>query len=133
MVVKTKFDAPLEEDVVLEKTENTQNITDLLKNAENIFKGFLYLKDMYSSAPTFNKIVKIEYLDGVSDKEIELDSDANFIVFKNGKKDNAEIYYNKNEKLVIYPYEQFDIPLFKDDKIKVSGTLNVIQIKYENR
>ena len=133
MVVKTKFDAPLEEDVILEQTENTQNITDLLKNAENIFKGFLYLKDMYSSAPTFNKIVKIEYLDGVSDKEIELDPDANFIVFKNGKKDDSEIYYNNNDKLVLYPYEQFDLPLFKDDKVKVSGTLNVIQIKYETR
>ena len=133
MVVKTKFDAPLEEDVILEQTENTQNITDLLKNAENIFKGFLYLKDMYSSAPTFNKIVKIEYLDGVSNKEIELNPDANFIVFKNGKKDDSEIYYNNNDKLVLYPYEQFDLPLFKDDKVKVSGTLNVIQIKYETR
>ena len=133
MVVKTNFDNPLEEDVALEQTKNTKTVEETLKDAENIFKGFLYLKDMFSSAPIFNKVIKINYFDGVQNEIVPIEKDTNFIVFKNNKKEETEIYYNSNDKLILYPYEQFDLPIEKGDTIKVTGTLNVIQIKYEQR
>lgn len=131
--MKTPFDNPLEEDVILEDGPNVQDISNLLKNSENIFKAFLYLKELFSAEPTFNKIVKIDYLDSVTEKTIDIDPTANFIVFKNNKKDDSYIWYNDNDKLVLYPYEQFEIPLFEGDTIKITGTMNVIQIRYEIR
>jgi len=131
--IKTRFDNPLEEDVAFEQTKNQQGISDLLKNTENIYKAFLYMKEMFSSAPVFNKIVNITYIDNATDEDISIDEKANLLTFKNNNKDISEIYYNDNDKLVLYAYEQIDIPVFSGDTIKVTGTMNVIQMKYEIR
>jgi len=131
--IKTRFDSPLEEDVTFEQTENQQEISDLLKNTENIYKAFLYMKEMFSSAPVFNKIVNITYVDDVTDEDISINEEANLLTFKNNNKDTSEIYYNDNDKLVLYAYEQIDIPVFSGDTIKITGTMNIIQMKYEIR
>jgi len=131
--IKTRFDSPLEEDVTFEQTENQQEISDLLKNTENIYKAFLYMKEMFSSAPVFNKIVNITYVDDVTDEDISINEEANLLTFKNNNKDTSEIYYNNNDKLVLYAYEQIDIPVFSGDTIKITGTMNIIQMKYEIR
>jgi len=133
MFIETDFDKPLEEDVVFEETDTANDTKTLLKNSENLLKSFLYLKEMFSSSPTFNKIIKIDYFDGVSDEEINVSPEANLIVFKNGKDDSSNIYYNDNDKLVLHPYEQMDFPYSEGDCFKVGGTLNVIQMKYEIR
>jgi len=132
-VIDTKFDNILENDIALEHSKGVETIKDTLKNSENILKSFMYLKEMFSSAPVFNAIVKIDYIDNGDKQEIDISDEANLLTFKNNKDNNSEIYYNDNDKLVLYPYEQIDIPVFKDDTLKVTGTLNVIQVKYEVR
>ena len=133
-VVKTPFDDPIEDDVSLEQTDNeTMPYGDLLANAENIFKAFLYLKEMFSSAPIFNKIVKIDKIEGGDDYQVIVNSDANLLTFKNFGDNKGEIVYNNNDPIVLFPYEQIDIPYNDGDVFKVTGDINVIQIQYELR
>jgi len=133
-VIKTPFDDPISEDVTLEQTENeTMPYDQLLANAENILKSFLYLKDLYSSAPVFNKIVKIQKFEGANDTPVEIDTEANLVTIKNLSDSVSEVKYNDNEPLVLFQYEQVDIPIFSGDTIQLNGDFNVIQIKYEVR
>ena len=132
-IIKTKFDGAIEEDVSFENSEEVVDIEETLKNSENILKGFMYLKEMFSSAPTFNKIIKINYIKDGNKEKLTIEKETNLITFKNNKDDTSEVYYNDNDKLLLYPYEQLDIPIFEGDEIKITGTLNVIQMKYEVR
>ena len=132
-IIKTKFDGAIEEDVSFENSEEVVDIEETLKSSENILKGFMYLKEMFSSAPTFNKIIKINYIEDADKEKLTIEKETNLITFKNNKDDTSEVYYNDNDKLLLYPYEQLDIPIFEGDEIKITGTLNVIQMKYEVR
>jgi len=133
-VVKTPFDNTIQEDVTLEETDNeTLPYDQLLANAENILKSFLYLKELYSSAPVFNKVLKIQKFEGAKETDVEVESDANLITIKNISESNSEIIYNDNDPLILFQYEQIDIPYNNGDTIKLTGDFNVIQVKYEVR
>jgi len=132
-VIKTPFDDTIEQDVTLEQADEVIEYQSLLANAENILKSFLYLKKLFSSAPTFNKIIKIQKFEGANDTKIEIEEEANLITIKNLSDSESEIIYNDNDPLVLFQYEQIDIPCSVEDTIKLKGDFNVIQIKYEIR
>jgi len=48
--INTPFDQPIEEDVLLEQLDGQPPaVQTTLKNAENVYKSFLYLRKMYAS------------------------------------------------------------------------------------
>jgi hypothetical protein len=88
---------------------------------------------VFSSAPIFNKIIKIQKFKGVDKLEVEIEKDANLVTFKNIGESNAYVTYNNNDELVLFQYESADFPYNEGDTFKISGDLNVIQVKYEYR
>ena len=133
-VIQTPFDDTIDEAVQLEQPdEEILDYESLLVNAENIYKSFLYLKRVFSSAPIFNKIIKIQKFKGVDKLEVEIEKEANLVTFKNIGESNAYVTYNDNDELVLFQYESADFPYNEGDTFKISGDLNVIQVKYEYR
>ena len=130
-VINTQFDDPLNEEVELEQTKSFASYEDLLGNAENIYKSFLFLKKMFSSSPVFNRILKISKLDGSDTSPIEVEDETNVVIVKNLSENNISVTIDKNDPFILFQYEQFDIPYHKGMNISVDGEANVLQIKYE--
>jgi len=130
-VINTPFDDVLNEEVELEQTKSFTSYEDLLGNAENIYKSFLFLKKMFSSSPVFNRILKISKLDGSDNSPIKIEDETNVVIIKNLSESNISVTIDDNDPFVLFQYEQFDIPYHSGMSISVDGEANVIQIKYE--
>ena len=130
-IIQTEFDDPIAEDVALEEAKEI-DYKDIMANAENILKAFLYLKRLFSSAPVFNAIVAIGLYEG-DHQQITINPEANIVTIKNIDNTQGNVVYNNMDPLILMPYEQIDIPLRRGDTLETSGKFNVIQIKYEVR
>jgi len=133
MFIKTNVDSPLEEDIVFEETDQSSHIEDVLKNAENILKAFLYMKKMLNeSSPFVNSLTALKTIDTTSEKTIYMQNEnTGKIVFKNiSSTDNCSIFINDGE-FVLFPYESVELPISQSDKIETNGTLSIIETEYK--
>ena len=129
--IQTPVDDQLVNDVSLEAVANPETYQDILGNAENIYKSFLYLKKMFSSSPNLNKILSIQKIDSRDETTIEVNSEASIVVVKNIDDQDIYVTINNNDSLTLFQYEQFDIPVEPNITIKVKGKSNIIQVRYE--
>jgi hypothetical protein len=48
MIIETPFDKPLEEDVAFEDVQSVKDLADILKESENLYKAYLYMKKLFA-------------------------------------------------------------------------------------
>lgn len=132
MMIETDFDAPLEEDIVLEETDQTIDYKDVLKNTENLLKSYLYIKKLVnSSSPTINAFVKATSIDTSSaTEEYAIDSETGMILIKNTDTvKNYSIFINDGE-FILFPYESLEIPTAGVEKLETNGTFSIMESKF---
>ena len=127
--VVTEFDDILENDVIFEETENSMEMQDVLKNAENIIKSTMYLKKLVGMSPVFNKLVKVSTLETTAETTITPDAETNLILIKNLIDLPLTLKINGGE-LVLLPFETFDFPVEGITSITMVGKASIIETKY---
>jgi len=128
--ISTMFDKPLEEDIALEtKSTSASSIVDTLKNAENTYKAFLYLRAMYSLYPNKETILKMDTVKSDDYVEIDKPVNANRIFVVNTGDGSCYIKFN-DEEFEIVAGKEYEFPVIPKtdendgDKVEVKGTLS---------
>ena len=133
MIVQTEFDGLLEEDVIFEETEQTQDYAEILKNSENILKAYMYIKKIAdSSNPFVNSILKVETIDTTLGRApYLLNSETGKILFKNiSTTESYSIFFNGGE-FVLFPYESVELPVVATTEIETMGRFSIIESEYK--
>ena len=128
-VIETEFDGILDEDVILEEVDTKLLTKEILASAENIYKANLYLRELYTQAPTFNEVVKFDTLETSDYEEYTLDEKTNLIVVKNLRDSESKVKLN-GVILVLLPFENFEFPIAIGSKLELLGRVSIIQTKY---
>jgi len=128
-VLQTRFDKPLEDDVELEHSKGVDEIKETLKNAENTYKAFLYLRKMYSLFPNRKTVLKMEDIDSDDFVEIDKPENANNVLVSNTGDNNCFIKIN-GDQFTIMPGKDFEFPIIPKtddedgDKLEFRGRLS---------
>jgi len=137
-VINTSFDDTVEESVALEQIDGKEPpVQTTLKNAENVYKSFLYLKKMYSMFPQKQQIVKSATVNYSDFTEVRKPLNANFMLINSiDGSDNVSIKINGGE-FSINPRQTIEFPVVpateEDDgdliemKGKISFTFKISQ------
>ena len=132
MLIETEFDGLLEDDIVLEETNQVSSYEEILKNSENLIKSYLYLKKlMNASTPFVNAIVKASTIDTSSNTvEYVKDESTGLILVKNiDIVKSFSIYINEGE-FILFPYESIEIPTAGLDKLELNGNFSILETKF---
>lgn len=132
MLIDTEFDNPLEEDIIFEETEQTQDYAEMLKNTENMLKSYLYIKKIANAAnPFINAVVNVETIDTHTEKtQYIFNIDNGKILIKNlDSTENWSFYFNDGE-FVLFPFESIELPFFQDTKFETKGRFSLIESEY---
>ena len=129
-VVETEFDGILEEDVILEEVDSAMDAASILKNAENIFKANLYLRELFTSAPVFNEVVKFSTVETTNKETYLFDESSSLIMFKNLRDSESKVFLNGGH-MVLLPYESFEFPLVQGMNLEVDGRFSIVETKYK--
>ena len=133
MLIQTDFDSPLENDVVFEETDQTQDYSQILKNSENVLKSFLYLKKIIdSSSPFVNDVVNVTTMDTHIEKErYNFSIESGKILIKNiDATENWSIFFNDGE-YVLFPFETVELPFKINTKLETMGRFSIIESEYQ--
>ena len=129
-VIKTPFDNSIEKDVLLEQIDNKPpSIETTLKNAENTYKAFLYLRKMYSMYPQKEQILKMGTINNSDYEEIEKPENGNYVIISNLSDDISYVKINGDE-FAIAPNKDFTFPLIPKtneedgDKLELKGKIS---------
>ena len=134
--INTTFDNPIEEDVLLEQLEGQPPaIQTTLKNAENVYKSFLYMRKMYSQFPLRENIIDMSTVSNADYVQIQAPEMSNYIVVNNYSTSNAGIKINGNE-YILQPgeKEKFSLispdttvaPIVTGDTLELKGSVSYI-------
>ncbi len=133
MIIETEFDNPLEQDVIFEETEQTQDYAEMLKNSENMLKAYLYIKKIAdASSPFVNSVTKVSTIDTSLEKEeYALDEETGKILIKNiSPTEQYSIFFNGGE-FVMFPYETIELPVTDNTKVETKGRFSIIESEYK--
>ncbi len=132
MIVETAFDAPIEEDIVFEETEQTQDYAEMLKNSENMLKAYMYLqKLMKATIPFVNSIIKVETLIAAEITEVAIEEDTGKIVLKNIDTEGFASFYIDGGEFMLFPSETIEIPITSAYKLEIKGNFSLMQTEYK--
>ena len=130
--IKTAFDNPIEQDVQLEQIDNKPPAVETtLKNAENVYKSFLYLRKMYSMFPKKETIAKADTKNYANYTTIDKPLYANKILLTNLDSDVVYIKINGGEFGILVG-QTIELPIVpKDDEengdsIELKGKISYI-------
>jgi len=113
--INTSFDQQIDQDVILEPIDgNPPPVQTTLKNAENVYKSFLYLRKMYSMYPAKRTILDMGTVNFSAYNTISIPSGANKIIVNNFSQNNAGIKINGKE-YIMQPGEKAEFPLVAPD------------------
>ena len=129
-IIETEFDGILEEDVILEEVDSGMAAAEILKNAENIFKANLYLRELFTSAPTFNEVLKFDTIETSGREAYVYNTDTSLIMFKNLKDEESKIYINGGY-LVLLAFESFEFPVVPNMNLEIEGRVSIVETKYK--
>ena len=128
--IKTQFDNPIEQDVALELINNKPPAVETtLKNAENVYKSFLYLRKMYSMYPQKNTILKADTVNYSDYTEITKPENGNYLTINNLSDDVVYLKINGDE-FGINVGQIIDFPIVpktdddKGDKVELKGKMS---------
>jgi len=112
-VINTQFDNPLEEDIALESVDS-QNVVDTLKNAENVYKSFLYLRKMYSYFPAKETIRSMGNVSSTDFVQISIPENCNYATIENFGTATASVKINGME-YIMNPGSKSRFPIVAPD------------------
>ena len=134
--INTSFDKAIEEDVALEQLDGQPPaVQTTLKNAENVYKSFLYLRKMYSHFPAKNTILSMATVSNAALEVITILPGANYIVVNNYSGATASIDINGGEYILqagekeSFPIVSPDasaIPVVAGDTVSLKGAVSYI-------
>ena len=133
MFVETDMDDFLQEDVILEETDQSPAIEETLKDSENIIKAFMYLQKMIDSRnPSINRILKADTIHIPGTKEAyQLEAGVGLVSVKNvDKQEDSSIYFNGGQ-IILFPYETIELVVDDSTVLEVVGKLTIIQSEYK--
>ena len=117
--IETNFDQALEQDFLLEQLDGqAPAVATTLKNAENVYKSFLYLKKMYSKYPAKDTIKLMDTVSYPTDTLVIIPEEGNWITVNNYSGANAAITINGG-KYILQPGEKESFPLISPDTTAV--------------
>lgn len=130
-VIATEFDGTIPEDVILEESDNKEEMTNILGNSENIRKAYEYLSEMYKiDKAIMNKVLKFDTIEDTNFTAISLLADTNLILIKNIRDSESFINYNGGQ-FVLLPFESFEFPVTPaTDTLQVKGKVTTAEIQY---
>ncbi len=134
--IVTDFDQAIENDVLLEQLDGqTPAVQTTLKNAENVYKSFLYLRKMYSSFPAKETITAMATITNATYTVIVVPEESNTILVNNhsgslsGIKINSDEYILQAGEKQSFPLVAPDtssIPVIAGDLLELNGTVSYI-------
>lgn len=112
-VIKTRYDDELYNDVILEQIDGKDPaVATTLKNAENIYKSFLYLKKMYTGGLSSGKVVKMGTITSAGAYvDVTLLEDTTTLKVSNVSAANSAFIELNGEEYQMQPLEQITLPL----------------------
>jgi len=128
-LIETEFDGILEEDVILEEADNLLDTKQLLASAENVYKGNLYLRELFTQAPVFNEVLKFDTIEATGYEPYVIEEGVSLILIKNLRDSESKIKMNGGE-LVLLPFESFEFPILDGASLELLGRVSIIQTKY---
>lgn len=132
-LIETEFDGLLEDDMILEETDQALDYAQILKNSENILKSFLYLKKIADgSSPFINAVTKMDTVDTGGDKIIyTVNAETGLVVIKNvSSVANGSIFFNDGE-FVLFPFESIEFPVLQTSKLELNGAFSILESEYK--
>ncbi len=113
--IVTDFDQPIEGDVLLESIDGqTPAVQTTLKNAENVYKSFLYLRKMYSNFPAKSTITSMATIDYSSYTGVPVTEKTTEVLINNFSGSNGGIKINGGE-YILQPGERTVFPIVAPD------------------
>lgn len=113
--INTNFDQDIEQDVVLEQLDGKAPAVQVtLKNAENVYKSFLYLRKMYSTFPSRETIMDMDTVALSSYTQVVIPEKSNYIVVNNYSTATSGIKINSKE-YILQPGEKETFPIISAD------------------
>ena len=110
-VIKTRFDSAVEEDVSLELIDGKEpGVATTLKNAENIFKSFLYIKKMYTGSLSSAKVLGVGNVSNTEYEVLTVPEDVQNIRISNTASSASSFKFNGGE-YVMQPGEVVELPI----------------------
>ena len=110
-VIKTGFDNPVGEDVALELIDGKEPaVSTTLKNSENIYKSYLYMKKLYTGRLSSGKIFSIGSVANAEYEVVTLQADASEMRISNTASSNSFVKINGGE-YKMQPGEIMTIPI----------------------
>jgi len=123
-VINTPFDGPIDEDVQLEQVKNSAiNPEQILGNAENVYKSFLFLRDMFSTYPKKRQTVG-SFTNSVSSlTSLNIPKDVNKLIVKNyDATNNLFLKFNNEGDYIIFPKQTEEIDIIPVSNLTNKGT-----------
>jgi len=113
LTIQTPFDGTIDESVQLEQVSGSGlNPEEILGNAENVYKSFLYLRKMYSIYPQKTQTVSAFTGESSSDTALNIPLNVNKLVVKNYDTDNnLSLKFSSNEEYLIFPGQTEEISI----------------------
>ena len=135
-VINTQFDQEIDLDIALELIDGKPPaVQTTLKNAENVYKSFLYLRKMYSMFPTKETITGMHTENYASYTVIAIPENTNYIVVNNSSASVANIKINgmeyvmsagEKEKFPIIAPDTSVSPAITGDTLELKGAVSFI-------
>jgi len=134
--INTSFDQQIDQDVILEPIDgNPPPVQTTLKNAENVYKSFLYLRKMYSEYPARRTILDMGTVDFSGYTQVPVPNGANKIIVNNFSQENAGIKINGKEYIFQagekegFPIVASDTsasPAVQGDSVEINGQVSYV-------
>ncbi len=134
--ISTSFDQTIEQDVILEQLDGqAPAVQTTLKNAENVYKSFLYLRKMYSNFPAKEVITGMATVTYGSYTVLVIPEMTNTIIVNNYSGASAGIKINSGEYIIqagenvslpIIAPDSTVIPVVAGDTIELNGTFSYV-------
>ena len=135
--INTGFDKVVEEDVLLEQIDGKEPaVATTLKNSENIFKSYLYLKKMYSGSYSSSKVLVMNSISSSEYESVTIPDGATSLRVSNTSTTlDSEIEMNGG-KFILTPGKDIVLPVVAAnatmippilaDDLRLKGTLSYI-------
>ncbi len=134
--IETAFDQDIAQDLILEQIDGAPPaVQTTLKNAENVYKSFLYLRRMYSKFPAKEIVKGLGTVDNATLLPVTLLDGTNYITINNFSASTATLDINggaytmqpgENITLPLSPPDSTVTPVIVGDTVSIQGNVSYI-------
>ncbi len=134
--IETAFDQDIAQDLALEQIDGAAPAVETtLKNAENVYKSFLYLRKMYSKFPAKEIINGLGTIDNATLLQVTLPDGTNYVTINNFSASAASFDINggvytmqpgENITFPVSPPDSVATPAVAGDTLLVQGNVSYL-------